>query len=146
MGHICSALMLDSSGVPAHFPYSVKISKSLHEQEPITEWPLPGVDDYRKIIAASNDGSLPLEPYQRLSQAVFEAWLKELCDKNPDIEIRFQTKVEKAEERDDCVLTTVTDLRDHSKSLISSKLLAACDGASSKVRRGLQIELDGGPV
>jgi FAD-dependent monooxygenase len=124
----------------------VKISRTLHEQEPITEWPLPGVDDYRKIIAASNDGSLPLEPYQRLSQAVFEAWLKRICEKDPMIELRFETKVEIAEERDDCVLTTVTSLKDNQQSLISSKLLAACDGASSKIRRGLQIELDGGPV
>ena len=132
--------------MPSQYPYSVKISKTLHEPEPITEWPLPSVDDYRKNIAASNDGSLPLEPYQRLSQAVFEAWLKKICEKDPMIEIRFETKVEKAEERDDFVLTTVTSLKDNQKSVISSKLLAACDGASSKIRRGLAIELDGGPV
>ena len=62
------------------------------------------------------------------------------------IEIRFETKVETVEERDDCVLTTVTDLKNNQQSLISSKMLAACDGASSRVRRSLHIELDGGPV
>lgn len=140
------SLILDSSGVPSQYPYSVKISRTLHEQKPITEWPLLSVDDYRKAIAASNDGSLPLEPYQRLSQAVFEAWLKNLCEKDPMIDIRFETKVETTEERDDYVLTTVTNLKDNQQSQISSKLLAACDGASSRIRRALQIELDGGPV
>ena len=77
---------------------------------------------------------------------MFEAWLKGICDKDPMIEIRFGTKVETVEERDDGVLTAVTNLNDNKVSLISSKLLAACDGASSTVRRGLQIELDGGPV
>lgn len=133
-------------GVPPEFPSSVKISKTLHEQQPITEWPHPSVNEYRKTIAASNDGSLPLEPYQRLSQAVFEAWLKGVCDKDPMIETRFGWKVEAAEERDDGVLTRVTDLAEGQTSFISSKFLAACDGASSKIRRGLEIPLDGGPV
>ncbi|KAL5313076.1 hypothetical protein ACEPPN_019503 [Leptodophora sp. 'Broadleaf-Isolate-01'] len=124
----------------------VKISKTLHEPEAITEWPIPSVNEYRKIIAASNDGSLPIEPYQRLSQAIFEAWLKGVCDKDPLIESRFGWKVESAEEHGDTVLTTVTNLAEDRKSIISSKFLAGCDGASSRLRRGLQIPLDGGPV
>ncbi|KAH0829254.1 hypothetical protein AYO21_09793 [Fonsecaea monophora] len=135
-----------SQGVPPEFPSSVKISKSLHEPEPISEWPHPSVNEYRKIIAASNDGSLPLEPYQRLSQAVFEAWLKGVCDKDPLIEMRFGWKVEATEESDDGVVTTATNLAEGRTSYISSKFVAACDGASSRIRRGLQIPLDGGPV
>ena len=122
------------------------MSKTLHDDNPITEWALPSVDDYREKIIASNDGTLPLEPYQRLSQAVFEAWLKKVCERDPLIDIRFETKVETAEEREDCVITTVTDLRNNQQSQISSKLLAACDGASSKIRRALGVNLDGGPM
>lgn len=94
----------------------------------------------------SNDGTLPLEPYQRLSQAVFEAWLKGECDVDPMIETRFGWKVETADEQDDGVLTTVTKIDEGRPITISSKFLIGCDGASSRIRRGLQIELDGGPV
>lgn len=104
------------------------------------------MNQYRKTIAESNDGTLPLEPYQRLSQAVFEAWLKGECDLDPMIETRFGWKFEAADERDDGVLTTVTNIGKDRPVTISSRFLIGCDGASSRIRRGLQIELDGGPV
>jgi FAD-dependent monooxygenase len=89
---------------------------------------------------------MPLEPYQRLSQSVFEAWLKKICDENPLIDLRFGNKVESVDETEEGANLTVSDVRTGQRSKITSRYIAACDGASSRIRRGLAIPLDGGPV
>jgi FAD-dependent monooxygenase len=139
-------LFTDVLGVPSHFPYTVRISAGLSEEGNITAWDLDGVDAYRKKIAASNDGTLPLEPYQRLSQALFEAWLKQICDKSPLTELRFGCKVESIQETGSETSILVTDEETGQRRKIVSKYVCACDGASSRIRRGLNIPLDGGPV
>jgi FAD-dependent monooxygenase len=53
---------------------------------------------------------MPLEPYQRISQAVFEKWLKGLCDENPLIDLRFGCKVESVEEFPEGVKVTAADV------------------------------------
>jgi FAD-dependent monooxygenase len=132
--------------VPSHIPYTVRISAGLNEEECITAWNHPGVDAYRELIAATNDGTLPLEPYQRLSQAVFEAWLKGIADKNPLIDLRFGNKVESVEESAEGVKVFYEEVQTGQRKKIASRYLAACDGASSRIRRSLGIPIDGGPV
>jgi FAD-dependent monooxygenase len=122
------------------------MSAGLNEEENITTWNHIGVDKYREKIAHNNDGTLPLEPYQRLSQAVFEAWLKRLADKNPLIELRFGCAMESVEETDTETSIIVADKKTNQKQKIVAKLVGACDGASSRIRRCLNIPLDGGPV
>lgn len=69
-----------------------------------------------------------------------------MADENPLIEIRTGWKVESAEEDSDEVRTTVRSIKTDETRVIVSQYLAACDGASSAVRRSLQIPLDGGPM
>ncbi|KAL5320105.1 hypothetical protein ACEPPN_013167 [Leptodophora sp. 'Broadleaf-Isolate-01'] len=121
-------------------------AQGLNEEENLTAWNHDSVDNYRQKIATQNDGTLPLEPYQRLSQSVFEAWLKKLSDKNELIDLRFGSKVESVLETDAATSVIVTDIKTDKKRKIVSRCIAACDGASSKLRRGLGIPLDGGPV
>jgi FAD-dependent monooxygenase len=134
------------SGVPSKFPYTVRISTGLNEAENITSWDLESVDEYREKIAKTNDGTLPLEPYQRLSQAVFEAWLKRLCDKSALIDLRFGCKLESIQETNAETSVLVTYNKTNKTRKIVSRFVGACDGASSRIRRGLNIPLDGGPV
>lgn len=112
----------------------------------ITEWQHGTVDEYRTRIAAKNDGSMPLEPWQRVSQAVFEEWLKALCEKNPLIDVRFGCKVDGVEDLEGGVRIKTTDIATGKRQQIVSKYLVGCDGGSSRVRRSLGIALDGGPM
>lgn len=122
------------------------MTSGLHTDKPITSWEFPTVDELKAHYRENNDGSSPLEPWQRVSQAVFEQFLKARCDKNPLISCRFGWKVEKSIETDDGVLIEATDVKTDTKSRFFTRYLVACDGASSRVRRDLAIPLDGGPV
>ena len=122
------------------------IGTGLHSREPITSWQFPSVDEYRATYRSQNDGSTPLEPWQRVSQAIFEKWLKGLCDDNPLISCRFGWKIDKTVEKEAGVEVTATEIESGSRKKFFSKYLAGCDGASSRVRRDMGIALDGGPV
>jgi len=64
-------------GMPSFKSHNVLISSSLAAKEPVTKWELPSVDELRRRVAKKNDGSMPREPWQRLTQVRFEKWLKE---------------------------------------------------------------------
>lgn len=133
-------------GVPSTTPYRVLIIPGLHASEPITSWEFPCVDALKEEIRAKNDGSMPLEPWQRISQAVFEKYLKAHCDENPLIDCRFGWKVEKSVESEQVVSVQAVHVKDGTRNTILTKYLVACDGASSRTRRDMGIALDGGPV
>ena len=141
----CGANICFHLGVPSHLPCPVHISTGM-EKKPITQWLHPSVDDFRIRIAAQNDGTMPREPWQRLSQAVFERWLKSICDMNPLIDLRFGCKVESVEEVDGGVQVLAVDAASGERRRLISRYLVGCDGGSSKVRRSLGIPLDGGPM
>ncbi|KAF2491724.1 FAD-binding domain-containing protein [Lophium mytilinum] len=140
------AELIRTEGVSSEIPYTVLISSGLDKTEALTSWKLPGVDQWRKTIQEKNDGTQPLEPYQRLSQALFEKIMKERCDNDPAVDVRFGWKVEGAEELEEGVKTTVTDISTGKRHIFKSRYVGACDGASSKVRRSLKMPLDGGPI
>jgi hypothetical protein len=85
-------------GVPAHINQPVLVSSGFSTKEPITKWDLPGVDEFRQRIRENNAGTQPLELWQRLSQVVFEKWLRGICDEDPLINVRFGWNVESVEE------------------------------------------------
>lgn len=143
---VAKSIKLTFSGVPPQFPYTVRISRGLNDGHCIAQWDLPSVDKYKATISDQNDGTMPLEPYQRLSQAIFEAWLKKHCDQNPLIDLRFGWKLESVEELQESTKVIITDLSNGEKKAMITKFLAGCDGASSRVRRNLEIPLEGGPV
>ncbi|EXJ79925.1 hypothetical protein A1O3_08210 [Capronia epimyces CBS 606.96] len=137
---------LRRQGVPPHIDQDVLISSGLASKEAITRWELPGVDRFRQRIHEHNDGTQPQEPYQRLSQALFEKWLKAICDQDPLIELHYGNKVESVQETADHVKTTVTNVETGKSTVYVSDYVAGCDGASSRVRKSLGFPLDGGPV
>lgn len=122
------------------------MTSGLHNDKPITSWDHPSVREQRAENRQNNDGSSPAEPWQRISQAVFEKLLKESCDKNPLIDCRFGWKVENVVESEDGVQVEAVQLPSQRRTTLSAKWLVACDGASSRTRRDLEIPLDGGPV
>lgn len=134
--------------MPPSAPYNVLMSTGLGSAAPVTAWMHPSVAKYRERIKSQNDGTQPLEPYQRLSQEIFEAWLKKVCEANPLIDVRFGWKLDTIREMSEGVEADVsrgsgTEIKSHR---FKTRYAVACDGASSRCRRSLGIPLDGGPV
>jgi 2-polyprenyl-6-methoxyphenol hydroxylase-like FAD-dependent oxidoreductase len=89
---------------------------------------------------------MPREPYQRCSQAVFEAWLKPQIQAEPLISSQFSVKFETLKELEDCVESYLTNVETGEKYVTRSKFVVGCDGAGSNVRKAIGSELIGGPV
>jgi FAD-dependent monooxygenase len=87
-----------------------------------------------------------LEPWQRVSQEVFEAWLKILGDENPLINLRFGWKVQNVKELDENVEVTAVNVDTGAEKIITSRFAVGCDGASSTVRKDIGIEVEGGQM
>lgn len=133
-------------GVPSHISHNVLISSGLGAEECVTKWELPSVDRFRQTIAENNDGSMPREPWQRLSQVKFEKWLKGRCEGDGMIDARFGWKTEHIQVEDGKVKTRATELKTGQTRMFISEYAVGCDGASSVVRRSLEMPLDGGPL
>jgi 2-polyprenyl-6-methoxyphenol hydroxylase-like FAD-dependent oxidoreductase len=88
---------------------------------------------------------MPREPYQRCSQAIFEAWLKPRIQAEPLITSVFGMKLDSLAETDNGVESQLTDVAGESH-VIRSKYVVGCDGAGSRVRRSIGGNLIGGPV
>ena len=89
---------------------------------------------------------MPREPYQRCSQAIFEAWLKKQILTEPLITTRYGHKFESHKEDNDAVEAEITDIENNHKYTVRSRFLVGCDGAGSRVRRDLGVGLVGGPA
>ena len=136
---------LRKQGVAPDIDQDVLMSTGMEQDILLSRWELPSVNKFRTRIQECNDGTQPQEPWQRISQAIFEKWLKGICDEDPLIDVRFGWKVESVVEEAERVLTNVS-APDGKIHVFSSRYLAGCDGGSSTVRRSLGIEIEGGPM
>ena len=73
-----------SAGLPAHCPMDVFIVTSLVDP-PLLHLPYPSVAAAQAQIAATNDGTQPLEPYQLISQYTLEPLLKSVAEELPSV-------------------------------------------------------------
>src|SRR5712691_10574521 len=113
------AVKVRAAGLPAHCPMDVFIVFSLVEP-PLIHHPYPSVAAAKAQIAARNDGTLPLEPYQLISQYTLESFAQ-----------------------DPQGVTAQVRNSDGSADTIRALYLVGCDGGASGVRRQLGIELRG---
>jgi len=130
-----------AAGLPAHCPMDVLIVTSLIEP-PLLHLPYPSVAEARAQIAAKNDGSMPLEPYQLISQYTLEPLLKSIAETMPSVNVRYGCTFVSFAQDAECVtadIETAAGVREH----IRAHYLIGCDGGSSKVRRQLGIKLAG---
>ncbi|KAJ4154470.1 hypothetical protein NW754_001419 [Fusarium falciforme] len=134
-------------GVGQDYSFDVLFSSGLSENgQLISKWNLPSPNEWRERIASQNDGSMPREPYQRCSQAIFEAWLKAKIQAEPLIDSCFGWKLETFTETDGSVQSTIVNVENGETRVVHSRYLAGCDGAGSRVRKSLGSELVGGPA
>jgi 2-polyprenyl-6-methoxyphenol hydroxylase-like FAD-dependent oxidoreductase len=130
-----------AAGLPAHCPMDVFIVLSLVEP-PLLHLPYPSVEEARKEIAACHDGSLPLEPYQLISQYTLEPLLKSIAEKLPTVTVRYGCEFLDFEE-DAASVTANVRTAGGATSQVRAHYLAGCDGGSSLVRKQLGIALSG---
>src|SRR5580704_10210481 len=130
-----------AAGLPAHCPMDVFIVTSLIEP-PLLHLPYPSVAEARAQIAAKNDGTLPLEPYQLISQYTLEPLLKAIAETLPAVTVRYGCAFEAFVEGSDAVTADVTNA-DGRAARIEARYLVGCDGGASAVRRQLGIKLAG---
>jgi 2-polyprenyl-6-methoxyphenol hydroxylase-like FAD-dependent oxidoreductase len=129
-----------AAGLPAHCPMDVFIVTSIIEP-PLLHLPYPSVAEAKKEIAASTDASMPLEPYQLVSQYTLEPFLKSIAEKLPSVTVRYGTEFLDFTENPDGVTAR---LRSGDRTAeITSLYLAGCDGGASPIRKQLGIGLTG---
>src|SRR6202167_4689538 len=77
-----------AAGLRADCPMDVYVMLALNEP-PLLRLPYPSVDEARAATRASNDGTLPLEPYQLISQYTLEPLLKSIAESIHAVTVRF---------------------------------------------------------
>lgn len=133
---------LRESGVPLDHPMDVVWCSRLAEWE-LARFAYPSVEVAREITRSVNDGSLPLEPYLRISQVVLEPVLRDLVDAHRRAEVRFGWALDSFEEDERGVNATVRSSDTGGLQPIHASYLVGCDGAGSLTRARLGIELEG---
>ncbi len=129
------------AGFPREAPMDVFIVTSLIEP-PLLHLPYPSVAEAQAQIAACNDGSMPLEPYQLISQYTLEPLLKSVAETMPSVSLRFAREFLSFEQGANSVRAKVRGA-DGKVSELDAQYLVGCDGGASTVRRQLGIKLQG---
>lgn len=85
-------------------------------------------------------------PLRNLSQHRFEPILVDELRASPGVELRYGHRWERSEEVDDAVLSDVVDVETGETTRVRSRYVIGCDGAGSRVRQLLGIEMLGPPL
>jgi 2-polyprenyl-6-methoxyphenol hydroxylase-like FAD-dependent oxidoreductase len=132
---------LRSVGVGPEHSFDVIFAASLNG--PVHgRWRLPSVDEQRAAIAATADGSVPGQPWQRCSQAIFEAMMMDRAHRDPLIDVRQGWRLQTCSQIGDVVVAELA-ATDGNTITVHADYLVGCDGASSRVRTELGIEMNG---
>ena len=129
------------AGMPEDIPMDIQIIRSMAEP-PILRLPYPSVTEARALTRESHDGSLPLEPYQLISQYTLEPLLLDVAEQSPAVTVMRSTTFLEFTEQDDGVLVAVDDA-DGVRRTLKAAYLVGCDGGASHVRKQLGIRLEG---
>ncbi len=130
-----------AAGLPADVAMDVYVILAMNEP-PLLRLPYPSVTEARAQIAACNDGSMPLEPYQLISQYTLEPLLKAQAEMLPSVTVRYGCEFIALSQDADAVVATVRKAGG-AVGHIRARYVAGCDGGGSAVRRQLGIQLRG---
>jgi 2-polyprenyl-6-methoxyphenol hydroxylase-like FAD-dependent oxidoreductase len=134
-----------AAGLRADCPMDVYIVLSL-TQPPLLHLAYPSVAQAQAQTRATNNGTLPLEPYQLISQYTLEPLLKSVAESMPALTVRFGCEFLSLQQDGHGVTARVRDASRGKKggeAVIRAAYLVGCDGGASPVRRELGIDLSG---
>ena len=130
------------AGLDNDLPMDVFICLESVVRPPLVHHPYPSVNELKANGRAVNDGTMPLEPYQLISQYTLEPLLRDVAEATPGVTVRFGHELVDFEARHDGISARVTD-QGPDEHTIDADYLVGCDGGSSTVRQALGIELRG---
>ena len=130
-----------SAGLGADVPMDVYIILAMNEP-PLLHLPYPSVSELKGRIAATYDGTTPLEPYQLISQYTLEPLLKSVAEEFPCVSLRFGCEFVSLAQ-DAAGVDAEVAYADGSRGSIRAAYLVGCDGGASSVRRQIGIGLHG---
>ena len=129
-----------AAGLHKDVPMDVYIALAMNEP-PLLRLKYPSVAEAQTEIAACHDGSMPLEPYQLISQYTLEPLLKAECERLPAISVRYGCEFQSFSQHADAVTAIVQS--EGGPGQIRAQYMVGCDGGASVVRRQLGIALRG---
>jgi 2-polyprenyl-6-methoxyphenol hydroxylase-like FAD-dependent oxidoreductase len=130
-----------ASGLRPDCPMDVYVMLALNEP-PLLHLTYPSVEQAQKNVRATNDGTVPLEPYQLISQYTLEPLLKSIAETIPAIDVRFGCEFVSLRQ-DAAGVTARVKTSGGGTEDIRAQYLVGCDGGASPVRKELGIELSG---
>ncbi|MCC6887819.1 MAG: FAD-dependent monooxygenase [Hyphomicrobiales bacterium] len=129
-------------GLPADWPMDVFIVLANLVDPPLLHTRYPSVATLKAEIAATHDGTQPLEPYQLISQYTLEPVLKSVAETLPGVSVRFGHELVSFSQGPQSVTATIRDDAGGTATVVASYLVG-CDGGTSDVRRQAGIRLSG---
>jgi 2-polyprenyl-6-methoxyphenol hydroxylase-like FAD-dependent oxidoreductase len=131
-----------AAGLPRDVPMDVFVCVESVARPPLVHHRYPSIAEFTETARGVNDGSLPLEPYQLISQYTLEPLLREVAENTPGVTVRFGHELTGFDADDDGVTARVRTA-DGQAVETRAGYLVGCDGGNSTVRRELGIELRG---
>jgi 2-polyprenyl-6-methoxyphenol hydroxylase-like FAD-dependent oxidoreductase len=130
-----------AAGLRGDVPMDVYVVLSMTEK-PLLHLEYPSVDAARKEIAACNDGTTALEPYQLISQYTLEPLLKSIAESLPSVTVRYGCEFVSLEQNAQGVTVTARTSAGATETMRAAYVVG-CDGGASPVRKQLGISLRG---
>jgi 2-polyprenyl-6-methoxyphenol hydroxylase-like FAD-dependent oxidoreductase len=129
-----------AAGLDRNVPMDVYVVFAMNER-PLLRLPYPSVAAAEADIKATNDGSMPLEPYQLISQYTIEPLLKAEAERLPSVSVRYGCEFLSLSQDAAGVSAQVRSAG--GTQTIRATYLVGCDGGASPVRHQLGIKLRG---
>jgi 2-polyprenyl-6-methoxyphenol hydroxylase-like FAD-dependent oxidoreductase len=130
-----------SAGWPLDAHFDVYVGPSLAEP-PYDVLSYLSILELQQRISMCSDGSLPREPYERISQYTLEALLLAEVRALPSVTVRFGHELTGVRQLSDGVRATIRSPGGR-ETAAAARYLAGCDGGHSSVRSNLGIRYSG---
>src|SRR5277367_3568650 len=130
-----------AAGLRADCPMDVYIILALDEP-PLLHLAYPSVAQAQTNIRAATDGTLPLEPYQLMSQYTLEPLLKSVAETIPAITVQYGCEFLSLRQNNTGVTARVQSAAGGVHD-IRAAYLVGCDGGASLVRKEIGVALSG---
>lgn len=132
-----------AAGYPPDWPMDTYLVFDLM-RPPLFKMAHPTVAQAKAARDAATDGSLPLEPYQIISQYTLEPLLKSVAERIAGVTVKFGHELS-AFAQDAGGVSAQVQTAAGERIAVRSRYMVGCDGGSSIVRKQLGFKMDGEP-
>jgi 2-polyprenyl-6-methoxyphenol hydroxylase-like FAD-dependent oxidoreductase len=132
-----------AAGYPPDWPMDTYLVFDLM-RPPLLRMAYPSVAQARVQRDATKDGSMPLEPYQIISQYTLEPLLKSVAERIPNLAVKFGHELLSFTQDSEGVAAQIRKTNGETIA-IGARYIVGCDGGSSVVRKQLGFKMEGEP-